>query len=502
MHHTDSGMFDVAYEPLAGASGTEDERAEEGRGWWKPAGQSHLAPPSGQTSGAASPTGSGAVGRSRQTSPRSSKKAVKAAGAPRESRARRASWLVLTRAAVKTFFVSDKRGVIQKFKLGVPIRDMRLLDPNLLTSETGKVLVRDNAIVFSMEHARLIITADCVIIPQSGFDHSPLAQHFSTLLEEHITEAAQEAQARDFAAGQAAERIQDAVELDDVSDDSSGFRHEVMPLPFELQMLEVALGAVCALCSQLVKELEAVAHPALDALTKHVTTGNLERVRKVKTRHQRLWTRVVTVREELQRFLEDDDDMMKMCLTRKKLLEHANASVGLTSAPSFANNARRSGSMSLGSLPRFSGWPPATPASPRGPAGAPAGDGGGAGDNDSEESIEAVENLLESYFMQIDASYDRLVSIGEYIKDTEEYINIELDSSRNRLIRLEIIITSATFGVAMFSLVAGILGENLVLPARITKGVHSFWLINIVTFSLCLVFFMGLMLYIRWRRLM
>jgi hypothetical protein len=92
------------------------------------------------------------------------------------------------------------RAAAQKFKLGVPIRDMRLLDPNLLTSETGKVLVRDNAIVFSMEHARLLITADCVIIPMSGFDHSPLAQHFSTLLEEHITEAAHEAQARRAAA--------------------------------------------------------------------------------------------------------------------------------------------------------------------------------------------------------------------------------------------------------------------------------------------------------------
>lgn len=33
-------------------------------------------------------------------------------------------------------------------------------------------------------------------------------------------------------------------------------------------------------------------------------------------------------------------------------------------------------------------------------------------DNDTEESIEVVENLLESYFMQIDSSYDRLVSIG------------------------------------------------------------------------------------------
>lgn len=31
---------------------------------------------------------------------------------------------------------------LQKFRLGVPIRDMRLLDPNLLTSETGKILVR------------------------------------------------------------------------------------------------------------------------------------------------------------------------------------------------------------------------------------------------------------------------------------------------------------------------------------------------------------------------
>ena len=52
-------------------------------------------------------------------------------------------------------------------------------------------------------------------------------------------------------------------------------------------------------------------------------TGNLERVRKVKTRHQRLFSRVTAVREELQRFLEDDDDMVKMCLTRKRELEQA-----------------------------------------------------------------------------------------------------------------------------------------------------------------------------------
>ena len=69
---------------------------------------------------------------------------------------------------------------------------MRLLDPNLLTSETGKILVRDNAIVFSMEHVRCIITADCVIIPQTGFEQSSLSMRFAGMLEEAIIEASQE----------------------------------------------------------------------------------------------------------------------------------------------------------------------------------------------------------------------------------------------------------------------------------------------------------------------
>ena len=56
-----------------------------------------------------------------------------------------------------------------------------------------------------------------------------------------------------------------------------------------------------------------------------VITRNLERVRRVKTRHQRLSTRVATVRDELQRFLEDDDDMAKMCLSRKAAVAKAQA---------------------------------------------------------------------------------------------------------------------------------------------------------------------------------
>jgi hypothetical protein len=44
----------------------------------------------------------------------------------------------------------------------------------------------------------------------------------------------------------------------------------VAPLPFELVVLEVALGDVCNVLQRLTKELELLAHPALEALTRDV----------------------------------------------------------------------------------------------------------------------------------------------------------------------------------------------------------------------------------------
>lgn len=64
-------------------------------------------------------------------------------------------------------------------------------------------------------------------------------------------------------------------------------------------------------------DLEATAHPALDALTREVSTGSLERVRRVKSRMVRLKTRVETIREVLQKYLDDDSDMKDLHLSAK-----------------------------------------------------------------------------------------------------------------------------------------------------------------------------------------
>ena len=52
---------------------------------------------------------------------------------------------------------------------------------------------------------------------------------------------------------------------------------------------------MCSYLERMVGELEAAAHPALDALTASVSTTNLERVRRIKNRMVRLTTRVETV---------------------------------------------------------------------------------------------------------------------------------------------------------------------------------------------------------------
>ena len=47
-----------------------------------------------------------------------------------------------------------------------------------------------------------------------------------------------------------------------------------------------------------------------------------------------------------------------------------------------------------------------------------------------------VEQLLETYFMNVDNTYNKLQTLGEYIDDTEDYIQFDLDTKRNKFIEV------------------------------------------------------------------
>lgn len=66
-------------------------------------------------------------------------------------------------------------------------------------------------------------------------------------------------------------------------------------LPFEFQVLEIALEVVCSYLDSNVADLERVAYPVLDELAMNVSTKNLERVRSLKSNLTRLLARVQKV---------------------------------------------------------------------------------------------------------------------------------------------------------------------------------------------------------------
>lgn len=127
---------------------------------------------------------------------------------------------------------------------------MRLLDPNLLTSETGKILVRDNAIVFAMEHIRLIISATTVIIPRDGFEQNLLHSRFNALLEETIIEASQEKQHRESRLAHLREIAESDIDDDGTSSGESFFDHwtfSVLPMHvYTLSAILISAQGTCA----------------------------------------------------------------------------------------------------------------------------------------------------------------------------------------------------------------------------------------------------------------
>lgn len=74
---------------------------------------------------------------------------------------------------------------------------------------------------------------------------------------------------------------------------SEGLQDE---LPFEFQVLEIALEVVCSYLDSSVAELERDAYPALDELAISVSNKNLEHVRSLKSNLTRLLARVQKVK--------------------------------------------------------------------------------------------------------------------------------------------------------------------------------------------------------------
>ncbi|MCO5597542.1 hypothetical protein L7F22_051620 [Adiantum nelumboides] len=243
-------------------------------------------------------------------------------------------------------------------------------------------------------------------------------------------------------------------------------------------------------------ELEVEAYPVLDELTSKISTLNLERVRRLKSRLVALTRRVQKVRDEIEQLMDDDGDMAEMYLTEKQ--ERLDNFFSKDQAATVFAGLGVGGSISAPVSPVCS--PPESQRRLEKNLSMAASRHSSSRVSEEESDIQELEMLLEAYFVVIDAILNKLTSLKEYIDDTEDFINIELDNVRNQLIQFELLLTVSTFVVAIFGVVAGVFGMNI--PIAIFDEPKAFKWVLIIAGIVGFLIFGSFIWYFRRRGLM
>ncbi|PRQ59611.1 putative Mg2+ transporter protein, CorA-like/Zinc transport protein ZntB [Rosa chinensis] len=370
-------------------------------------------------------------------------------------------WMRFDRCGGSELVECDKNAIIRR--AAIPPRDLRILGP--VFSHSSSILAREKAMVVNLEFIKAIVTAEEVLLLD------PLRQEvlpFADQLRQQLPQSRVDEQDNQLDASTARQwlPVPEAVE---------GLQCD---LPFEFQVLEIALEVVCTYLDSSVADLEMEAYPVLDELARNVSTKNLELVRSLKSNLTRLLARVQKVRDEIEHLLDDNEDMAHLYLTRKWIQNQQSEALlarsGSNRSSPTAPNLRRLGSNRSSSLVTSN--------------------------NMGEDDVEDLEMLLEAYFMQLDGTRNKILSVREYIDDTEDYVNIQLDNQRNELIQLQLTLTIASFAIAVETLIAGIFGMNIPCVLYDKKGIFELFVGGVTAFSVLLFFLVfG---YARWKKLL
>ncbi|MCO5551046.1 hypothetical protein L7F22_004542 [Adiantum nelumboides] len=319
---------------------------------------------------------------------------------------------------------------------------------------------REKAMLVNLEFIKAIVTAQEIMVLDPT---SAAVLPFIEQLKETLLASKAEASAKSLTNRKEA----DAHETFLGSDFVGSTQDE---LPFEFRVLEVALEIVCGFLETQVKELECSAIPVLDELTRNVSTSNLELVRSLKSDLTRLLSRVQKVRDEMEHLLDDDEDMADLFLTRKLNLSQQDDFHSFNTPPSSPRVSHLSSRR-------------CSTASYAGTA--------------EDHNVEQLEMLLEAYFVQVDGTHKKILAVREYIDDTEDYVNIQLDSQRNELIQLHVTLGILALTASLVSACAGALAINIPCPLYNKEGVFVPIVTSFVSVSVALFFI--ILGYARWK---
>ncbi|OQR88678.1 CorA Metal Ion Transporter (MIT) Family [Thraustotheca clavata] len=269
------------------------------------------------------------------------------------------------------------------------MRDLRKLDNVFAISNEPSLTVRQQAILVNADPVRAVILRDsCLVFLPDGADS--LVSLLKTCFKEQIIYS--------------------------------------NSIAFEFAAIEAVLQTICKVLTNDVEKLLPVAKIAIDRMARDdMPLGDMESIRSLKNNMHELNTQISGMRRMLMDFLENDEDVHMLYLT--KIYNESRLARDVLSF-------------------------------------------------DTEDA----ESLLEVYLQDIYASQTRVALMLNNMQNTESMVMLKLDTKRNYLLTVDLTLTMWTTMVTVSTFVVGGFGMNL--NSNIQQMDNIFWIV----IGLCVLF--------------
>jgi magnesium transporter len=184
------------------------------------------------------------------------------------------------------------------------------------------------------------------------------------------------------------------------------FKSDPTKLPFELRALEAVLLTVTSVLETRFEEIRPAIQQSLDLIIHHPDHDHhdtLEKMLKLRTELSDFQSVVQGIYTELRQLWQSDEDMASMYLTTRSISGHRRLI----------------------------------------------------------DQHDEVELLLESYLDQLEQIAGEIQQLQQYMHATDEYLNVHLDSIRNRIMKYNLVLSMGAFSTSISAAGAAVFGMNL-----------------------------------------
>mmetsp|Transcript_20988 Transcript_20988/g.34670 ORF Transcript_20988/g.34670 Transcript_20988/m.34670 type:complete len:542 (+) Transcript_20988:77-1702(+) len=279
-------------------------------------------------------------------------------------------------------------------------------------------------------------------------------------------------------------------------------RGDLEEYPFEVRALECVLEQSYSLLEQSQRRLSSLVTSTLAEMTDTSSRQTdarrglaLARLLPMQISLKALETKATRLTEIIKELLENEDDIADMCLSLLHRRSHGSEVFSSTRASTSSNSggavsplpiaSGASNGHSTNMMPTFEADIDTTGLAMLGDGSIAAAatraldkDAGAERVAIEEEEAEAerelIETLLDVYLARLEALKDQIESITAEIETTQIVLELTLDNERNRIARLELLLSMIGLGVGFSAAVSGFFGMNLLSGVEMVPGLFGF----------------------------